>query len=157
MDKKNAALTYTYTNLVDAILTPVELFSDVYDEITSYSTNALWDTGAMVSVASPEVAEKLKLDIVDTIQIVGINGESLAEVAVMSIHFPNGAVIEDVRVAICSMSPGNEMIIGMDVITQMDIAITNGGGQTQLSFAIPPFENRIDFSNKQFKNRRGSF
>jgi hypothetical protein len=44
------------------------------------------------------------------------------------------------------MSPGNEMIIGMDVITQMDIAITNGGGQTQLSFAIPPFENRIDFS-----------
>jgi predicted aspartyl protease len=102
----------------------------------------------MVSVVSPEIAEKLKLDIVDTIQIVGINGESLAEVAVLSIHFPNGAVIEDVRVAICSMSPGNEMIIGMDVITQMDIAITNGGEQTQLSFAIPPFENRIDFSNR---------
>ena len=134
--------------MVDAILTPVELFSDVYDEVTSYLTNALWDTGAMVSVVSPEIAEKLKLDIVDTIQIVGINGESLAEVAVLSIHFPNGAVIEDVRVAICSMSPGNEMIIGMDVITQMDIAITNGGEQTQLSFAIPPFENRIDFSNR---------
>jgi predicted aspartyl protease len=148
MDKKHAALTYTFTNLIDAILTPVELFSDVYDEVTSYLTNALWDTGAMVSVVSPEVAVKLKLDIVDTIQIVGINGESLAEVAVISIHFPNGAVIEDVRVAICSMSPGNEMIIGMDIITQMDIAITNGGGQTQLSFAIPPFENRIDFSNR---------
>jgi len=147
MDKKHAALTYTFTSLIDAILTPVELFSDVYNEVTSYLTNALWDTGAMVSVISPEVAAKLKLDIVDTIQIVGINGESLAEVAVISIHFPNGAVIDDVRVAICSMSPGSEMIIGMDVITQMDIAITNGGGQTQLSFAIPPFENRIDFSN----------
>jgi hypothetical protein len=36
----------------------------------------------------------------------------------------------------------------MDVITQMDIAITNGGGQTQLSFAIPPFKNRIDFSKR---------
>ena len=148
MDKKHAALTYTFTSLIDAILTPVDLFSDVYDEVTSYLTNALWDTGAMVSVISPEVAAKLKLDIVDTIQIVGINGESLAEVAVISIHFPNGAVIEDVRVAICSMSPGNEMIIGMDVITQMDIAITNGGGQTQLSFAIPPFEKRIDFSER---------
>jgi predicted aspartyl protease len=148
MDKKYATLTYTHTSLVDAILTPVELFSDVYDEVTSYLTNALWDTGAMVSVVSPEAAAKLKLDIVDTIQIAGINGESLAKVAVISIHFPNGAVIEDVRVAICSMSSENEMIIGMDVITQMDIAITNGGGQTQLSFAIPPFDNRIDFSNR---------
>jgi len=148
MAKKPAALTYTHTGLVDAILTPVELFSDVYDEVTSYVTNALWDTGAMVSVVSPQAAAQLNLDIVDTIQIAGITGESMAKVAVISIHFPNGAVIEDVRVAICSMSSGNEMIIGMDVITQMDIAITNGGGQTQLSFAIPPFENRIDFSDR---------
>jgi len=144
---KHTALTYTHPELVDAILTPVDLFSDVYNEVASYLTNALWDTGAMLSVISPKVAEKLNLDIVDTIQITGINGESLAEVAVISIRFPNGAIIQDVRVAICNMSPENEMIIGMDVITQMDIAITNGGGQTQFSFAIPPFKNRIDFSN----------
>ena len=149
MDKKHASLTYTHIGLVDAILTPVELFSDFYNEITSYLTNALWDTGAMVSVISPEIVSKLNLDIVDTIQIAGINGESLAGVAIISIHFPNGAVIEDVRVAICNMSPGNEMIIGMDVITLMDIAITNGGEQTQFSFVIPPFENRIDFSKRQ--------
>jgi hypothetical protein len=149
MDKKHAALTYTHTGLVDALLTPVELFSGIYVEDTSYLTNALWDTGAMMSVISPEIVSKLKIDIVDTIQIAGINSESMAEVAIVSIRFPNGAVIEDVRAAICNMSSGNEMIIGMDVITQMDIAITNGGGQTQLSFAIPPFENRIDFSKRQ--------
>ena len=90
----------------------------------------------------------MNLDIVDNIQIAGINGESLVEVAVISIRFPNGAVIGDVRVAICGMSAENEMIIGMDVITQMDFAITNGGGQTQFSFAIPPFESRIDFTRK---------
>jgi len=144
---KHATLTYTHLELVDAIIIPVDIFSDVYDEVTSYLTNALWDTGAMLSVISPKVAEKLELDIVDTIQITGINGESLAEVAVISIRFPNGAIIQDVRVAICNMSPENEMIIGMDVITQMDIAITNGGGQTQFSFVLPPFKNRIDFSN----------
>ena len=87
----------------------------------------------------------MKLDIVDTIKIIGINGESVTEVAIISICFPNSAIINDVRVAICNMSPGNEMIIGMDVITQMDIAITNGGQQTQFSFAIPPFDERIDF------------
>ena len=67
MDKKYATLTYTYTSLVDAILTPVELFCDVYDEVTSYLTNALWDTGAMVSVISPEITAKLKLDIKKTV------------------------------------------------------------------------------------------
>ena len=148
MDKKHTSLTYTYPELVDAILTPVELFSDVYDEITSCLIDALWDTGAMLSVISPEIVTKLRLDIVDTIRIVGINGESVSEVAIISIRFPNGAEIKDVRVAVCGMTPENEIIIGMDVITQMDIAITNGNGQTQFSFAIPPFENKIDFSKR---------
>ena len=147
MYKKRASLTYTHTELVDAILTPVEAFSDLYNEITSYPTTALWDTGAMISVISPEIVSKLKLDIVDTLKIAGINTESLVEVAVISIRFPNSSEIKDIRAAICNMPSGNEIIIGMDVITQMDIAITNGGGQTQFSFAIPPFDSRIDFSN----------
>jgi len=145
---ERASLTYTYAGLVDEILTPIELFSDLYEEKTNYLTNALWDTGAMVSVISLETVKNLKLDIVDTILITGINGESLEEVAVVSIRFPNDAVIKDIRVAICGMSPEYEMIIGMDVITQLDFAITNGGGQTQLSFAIPPFEEKIDFCKR---------
>jgi predicted aspartyl protease len=147
MDKKHTALTYKYPELVDAIFTPVELFCDVYDETASYLTNALWDTGAMLSVISPEIVSKLNLDIVDTIRIAGINGDSIAEVTIVSIRFPNGAVIKDVRVAVCKMSPGDEMIIGMDVITQMDIAITNGNSQTQFSFVTPSFDNRKDFFN----------
>jgi hypothetical protein len=147
MDKP-VALTYTYTELVDAILTPVELFSDIYDEITSYLTNALWDTGAMLSVISPKVVSKLQLDTLDVIEIAGITGESFVNTAIISIRFPNGVVIQDIRAAICDMSPGNELIIGMDVISQTDFAITNGGVQTQFSFAIPPFKDKIDFMLK---------
>jgi hypothetical protein len=44
------------------------------------------------------------------------------------------------------MSPETEMILGMDAITQMDFAITNGNGQTQFSFVIPPREEKIDFT-----------
>ncbi|MDR0389237.1 MAG: hypothetical protein LBH73_04145, partial [Spirochaetaceae bacterium] len=61
-----ATLTYTYTDLVDCIMTPVKVLSDVYDDAASYLTNALWDTGAMGSVISLEIAAKLNLDIVDT-------------------------------------------------------------------------------------------
>jgi hypothetical protein len=46
------------------------------------------------------------------------------------------------------MSLGNELIIGMDAIAQMDLAITNGGSLTQISFAIPPFDERIDFAKR---------
>lgn len=145
MDKKRQVLTYEYTGLPDSIITPVEIFSDVYDEVGSYLANALWDTGAMGSVITPAVAEKLNLDTVDTVEIEGINGTSQAKVTVVSIHFPNGAFINDLRAAVCDMSPGNEMILGMDAIKQMDLTICNGGGNTLFSFAIPPCKNKIDF------------
>jgi hypothetical protein len=141
-------LTYTYNAQVRSVLTPVELFFNTYDEVTSYLTNALWDTGAEMSVISPEVAAKLQLDILDKIGVAGVIGDGLVDTALVSIRFPNGATINDVRAAICNMSPGNELIIGMDAISQMDFAITNGGGQTQLSFAIPPFDERIDFAKR---------
>jgi predicted aspartyl protease len=147
MVKKHEALTYRYTGLMDSIVTSVEVFSDVYDEVTSYLTNALWDTGAMGSVIAPTVASKLNLDIVDTVEITGINGTSMAEVTVISVHFPNSAIISDLRVAVCDMSPETEMILGMDAITQLDFAITNGDGQTQFSFVIPPYKDKIDFTN----------
>ena len=60
----------------------------------------------MTSVISPEVASKLGSDIVDTIQIAGIKGESTVEVTIVSVRFPNGDIIEDVRVAICDISQG---------------------------------------------------
>jgi hypothetical protein len=148
MRNKPNPLTYTYNAQVRSVLTPVELFFNTYDEVTSYLTNALWDTGAEMSVISPEVAAKLQLDILDKIGVAGVIGDGLVDTALVSIRFPNGATINDVRAAICNMSPGNELIIGMDAISQMDFAITNGGGQTQLSFAIPPFDERIDFAKR---------
>jgi hypothetical protein len=69
-----------------------------------------------------------------------------AELTVISVHFPSSAIISDLRVAVCDLSPETEMILGMDAITQMDFAITNGNGQTQFSFAIPPRKDKIDFT-----------
>jgi len=81
----------------------------------------------MISVISLSIASKLGLDIADTIQIASINGESTAEVTIVSIRFPNGAIIEDARVVICDISPGNEIVIGKDVMTLIEITVTNNG------------------------------
>ena len=63
MEEKHATLTYTHSELVDIILMPVEFFR-CCDKILS----ALWDTGAMISVMTPDVVLKLGPDIVGTIQ-----------------------------------------------------------------------------------------
>jgi len=41
------------------------------------------------------------------------------------------------------------MILGMDIISLGDFALSNGNNKTLLSFAFPPFQEKIDFSKKQ--------
>jgi hypothetical protein len=145
---KPLALTYTYTGLVKYINTPVELFFGLYDARKSVVANAIWDTGATRSVIAPEIAKKLDLNIIDTEHFYAVSSKHLAEIAFVSVLFPSKAVISDIRVAICPITPNTNMLIGMDIISQMDFAVTNGGGQTQFSFAIPSFKSRIDFEKR---------
>jgi predicted aspartyl protease len=145
---KPLVLTYKYTGLVKCISTPVELFFGLYDARKSVVTGAIWDTGATRSVIAPEIAQKLNLNVIDTEHFYAVSSKHLAEIAFISILFPNKAVINDIRVAICPITPKTNMLIGMDIISQIDFAVTNGGGQTQFTFAIPPFKNKIDFEKR---------
>jgi len=43
------------------------------------------------------------------------------------------------------------MIIGMDIISLGDFALGNGNNQTLFSFAVPPFQEKIDFSKRQYE------
>jgi len=47
------------------------------------------------------------------------------------------------------MASNSEMLIGMDIISLGDFALSNGGDQTLFSFAVPPFLDKIDFSKRQ--------
>jgi hypothetical protein len=37
----------------------------------------------------------------------------------------------------------------MDIISLGDFALSNGDDQTLLSFAVPPFQEKTDFSKRQ--------
>ncbi|GHT95342.1 hypothetical protein FACS1894141_3770 [Spirochaetia bacterium] len=56
----------------------------------------------------------------------------------MDIVLPNMVSIHNIRVTEFFDSDDFEVIIGMDLITQGDLAISNDGGKTVLSFRIPP-------------------
>jgi hypothetical protein len=144
---KHLALTYNHVGLVRHIKTPVELFTGAYDERKSHVLNATWDTGATCSVITPRIVQELDLDIVDSVQLWAVNSTHIADVSFVSLRFPHGAMFNDIRVRVCPITPNTDMLLGMDIINQLDLAICNGDGQTLFSFAIPPFKNKVNLSN----------
>jgi hypothetical protein len=113
-----------------------------------FNARAIWDTGAMRSVITPEVVKSLNQPYVDFITVTGVNNVSRAPVVVVSVILPNSIRITGLKAVVCDMRQGIDMLIGMDIISMGDLAISNGGDKTFFSFAIPPFPGRIDFVDK---------
>ena len=63
----------------------------------------------------------------------------------VDIGLPNGILIADVRVTEAANLGNYDLLIGMDIITLGDFAITNGLGNTWFSFRIPPDGIQIDY------------
>jgi predicted aspartyl protease len=109
---------------------------------------ALWDTGATGSAITPDLAQKMNLIPINRIKVTSVNNISMVDVAKVSIGLPNMVMVEEVNVMICNLSQGFDMIIGMDIILLGDFCISNGGGKTLFTFALPPFENKTDLCDK---------
>ena len=112
------------------------------------TARALWDTGAERTVITPEISRALGLIHIDTAKIYGVNNASPATIVRATIILPNNIRIPDMRVLVCNLIPNTDILIGMDIIGQGDFAISNAGGKTLFTFAIPPFEDKTDLYEK---------
>jgi len=63
----------------------------------------------------------------------------------MDILLPSGVVMPNVRVTEFIDNGIFEIIIGMDIMTMGDFAVSNAGGKTTVSFRVPPSDTPIDF------------
>jgi len=106
---------------------------------------ALWDTGATGSCISRGLAQHLGLKAVDMCQVSGVGGVTASYVYLIDVLLPSGVEIPNVRVTEFMDNGNFEIIIGMDIITLGDLAISNAGGKTTVSFRIPPSDSPIDF------------
>lgn len=110
-----------------------------------YSTNCIWDTGAEITVICPEIARVLGLEEIGRAQIGGIGGTNHESwYAKVHLGLPSEETFEDLVVYVDDL-PDHDMIIGMDVMKEMDIAITNTNGKMVFSYDRPS-TRRIDFS-----------
>ncbi len=119
----------------------------------------IWDTGATVTVISKSVIDGLGLQPSGkvTVHVVGSSDsarEYETNTYLVNLFLPNNVVIS-ARAAEGSIT-GCDVLIGMDVISLGDFAVTNHNKKTTWTFRLPSV-NEIDFVkelevyNKRFK------
>lgn len=100
---------------------------------------AIWDTGATNTVITPAVAQACGLKAISKTIVHGVNGQQISDVYLINIRLPHGVAYANLRVTEGQLKGGNDgdILIGMDIITSGDFAITNQAGVTTFSFRHP--------------------
>jgi len=138
------------------LITEVEVFNSIQSQ-NIIRVRALWDTGAMLSAVTPEIAKKLNLVSINRIKINGIGNYSIADIVRVSIRLPNLIELNNTRISVLNLVKDVDMLIGMDIIRLGDFSISNGLGKTLFSFVMPPFEQRTDLYEKAIEvNKRNT-
>ena len=138
----------TYTQEYPA--NTLRLISDVLvvNGTKSCETKALWDTGAKNSAISPVVASMLGLIPQGTALVSSVTTQELSDSYNITVLLRSSinARFENVF-ATCHPieKQGIGLIIGMNIISKGDFAISNSNGKTTLSVRFPTQET-IDFS-----------
>ena len=109
---------------------------------------SLWDTGASVTLISARVAKVLGLTSIGKSGVSGYNqGIDVKDTFLVHIGLPTGDIITNIM-AMEFDTDEYDVVIGMDVICNGDLAITNKDEKTTFSFRIPS-EQEIDFSENR--------
>lgn len=109
-----------------------------------FEYQAIWDTGATASVITQAVVDACGLKPIGVVQTHGVHGTELSEVYLVNIRLPQGVAFMHVQVSKGKLVGGANVLIGMDIITQGDFAVTNKAGTTVFSFRLPA-QTHIDF------------
>ena len=152
---KSVPYTQTYTKPALCISTMCKI-SEPYDPSIDTEAhppflelNAIWDTGAMRSTISTQIANNLNLIPIGQTRVCHADGESICNYYVVNLLLPNRIEIKMLMVNDGKLTD-TDMLIGMDVITLCDFAITNAGEKTRFSFQVPSTLD-IDFERARIQ------
>lgn len=110
---------------------------------------AIWDTGATNSVISQKVIDECGLRPTGMTRVHSATEIRDCETFYISIFLPNRVVYPFVKVT-KGLLKDCDVLIGMDIISTGDFAITQKDGKTTFSFRHPSGEE-IDFVNRKFE------
>lgn len=108
------------------------------------SFQAIWDTGATNTAIASSVVTKLGLLPISFTQVATGGGTVTARVYLLNLVLPNNVVITGVQATELENLNNCDLLIGMDIISKGDFALTHVGGKACFSFRMPSFR-QIDF------------
>ena len=144
------AITRRFQEKVDCIVTECYVYAATNltrgDSVKRVKImRSLWDTGASVSLIPARVAKVLGLTSIGKSGVSGYNeGIDVKDTFLIHLGLPTGDIVTNIM-AMEFESDEYDVVIGMDVICNGDLAITNKDDKTTFSFRIPS-EQEIAFS-----------
>ncbi len=140
------AFSTRYSGRPRALFTPIEVVvpSGLPNAGKRIKVQGLWDTGATQSAITDNVANQLQLPVISKARVSHAGGESVQNIHPAEFTLPNRLTIQGLRVT-CAEISGADVLVGMDVITAGDFALTSQGGEFMLSYHFPTREKMIDF------------
>ena len=136
-----SVFTEKYTKIENRLLNKVVLCANkIADQAL-----AQWDTGATNTCISEEIAKKYNLKPISYAQSKTPSGKLTSPIYFIDIVLNNEVVFTNWAVMGSKIGEqGIDVLIGMDIISKGDFAISNYNGKTQFSFRIPS-QNDVDY------------
>jgi propanediol dehydratase large subunit len=105
----------------------------------------MWDTGANFTAISSKIAEELGLACLGKSGVSGILAkQTICNVYILNIYLPNN---DKYKIKVMGAQPKNsDILIGMDIISKGNFAISCYDNKTTFTFCYPSF-GKIDFNN----------
>ena len=117
---------------------------------------ALWDTGATITCISEDTVKDLEMVPTGMMPIKTPSGSTDVNTYLADIILPNGVTFRDVK--ICDSKIGEQgfgLLIGMDIISAGEMAISSLGKKTTFSFRVPAKEKHEFAKEGQLSNLVG--
>jgi len=114
---------------------------------------ALWDTGATRSVIDKRVASQCGLLPVGIQRVAGVHGAADANSYLIRLTLPNNVVFPSLMATEGTLGDDIGILIGMDVISCGDFAVTNRDNRTVFTFRMPSIA-RYDYVKEHEASER---
>lgn len=156
MDKMYNVFTTKYEKISMELISPAAIITNDGEYRTDL---AMWDTGANCTCISQKIVRELNLKSIGREDIHTPSGVDIQSKYLVDLFLPNNVRITNLTVFDSDIdNQGIDILIGMDVITKGDFAISNYDGKTVFTFRIPSvavtdyIQELSDAINKEVNN-----
>jgi predicted aspartyl protease len=149
---KFQALTFKAPGIAQSIIIPVvtgqsKILCHKFNlERIEADVHALLDTGATNTSISDRLAASLGLKEIEQCKVDTAGGTHVANVYSIDVKLRDMVTFTNIRSTEFVGNGMFDIIVGMDILTIGDLAITNHDHRTVVSFRVPPDTAHIDFS-----------